>query len=375
MLNGVDLRARQALAEQIREDSWEAQLSMGVQAHPEPGGRCRVDTEPMRMGSIRVARSFSLRQSGSGPGTAAGAGDCLDPVGSVLVALGASVADSVVTRLTGEGCHLTLLEVLPVAEFARAGGGGAAGLSYTVRVEGDVTADQARGAVRAARERSSGHRTLAEPNELRVVVQTERDVHLTARPEPAGQGPFAPAERREARVSWEVGAHVIAEVDGVRADSDQPKQLFGADLAPSAQEYFLAALAAEALRFAAPDGPPASAAPDGPPASAARDTVHASARIDLRGPYSAQDAPAGLRNVLVQLLPADPTAGDEGPAGAMRAWLAEGDSLRLLRDAHPIRVDVVLNGTPLAPEPAAPADPGGTAPAGENDTEEHHHAP
>ena len=34
MLNGVDLRARHALAEQIAEDSWEAQLSVGVAAQP-----------------------------------------------------------------------------------------------------------------------------------------------------------------------------------------------------------------------------------------------------------------------------------------------------------------------------------------------------
>ncbi|MGW6248115.1 OsmC family protein [Streptomyces roseolus] len=361
MLNGVDLPARQALAERIREDSWEAQLSIGVQAHPEAGGRCRVDTEPMRMGSVRVARSFSLRQ-GDGGAAGAGSGDCLDPVGSVLVALGASVADSVVTRLSGEGCHLTLLEVLPAADFAPAPGGRAARLSYGLRIEGDVSAGQVREAVRAARERCSGHRTLEEPNELRVVVQTEKDVHLAALPRPADRDPAAPADsggRRTARVSWEVGAHVIAEVDGVRADSDQPKQLFGADLAPSAQEYFLAALAAEALRFAT-----STPAPTPSPPPAGQDAVHASARIDLRGPYSSQDAPAGLRNVLVQLLPADPTAGDDGgdggPAGAMRAWFAEGDALRLVRDAHPIHVDVVLNGTPLTIE---------------EDTEEHHHAP
>ncbi|MFG2986635.1 hypothetical protein ACGFYQ_36245 [Streptomyces sp. NPDC048258] len=382
MLNGVDLLARHALAEQIREDSWEAQLSIGVQAHPEPGERCRVDTEPMRLGSTRVARSFSLYQSrgaGSGSasesasGSASGSADCLDPVGSVLVGLGASVADSVVTGLTGEGCHLTLLEVVPAVEFAQAGAGGQARLSYGIHIEGEVSAEQARRAVRAARERSSGHRTLEDPNEIRVVVQTEQDVHLTGRPAAAGTDPFAPARRHTARVAWEVGAHVIAEVDGVRAESDQPKQLFGADVAPSAQEYFLSALAAEALRFAAPAGRAPSPTADADP-SPAQDAVHASGRIDLRGPYSALDAPAGLRNILVQLLPADPSAGSDGgaagPAEAMRGWLAEGDSLRLVRDAHPIRVEVVLNGTPI------PADPDEPLPHTEmNDTKEQHRAP
>ncbi|WP_306330117.1 hypothetical protein, partial [Streptomyces venezuelae] len=82
--------------------------------------------------------------------------------------------------------------------------------------------------------------------------------------------------------------------------------------------------------------------------SAAADTVHASGRIDLRGPYSAQDAQVGLRNILVQLLPADPSAGDGSAAAAMRGWLTEGHALRLVRDAHPIHVELVLNGKPIA---------------------------
>ncbi|MFJ4336964.1 hypothetical protein [Streptomyces sp. NPDC088915] len=339
MLNGVDLPARQALAEQIREDSWEAQLSIGVQAHPEPGARCRVDTEPMRLGSTRVARSFSVHQSRGAAASqgSAGSANCLDPVGSVLVALGASVADSVAASLTGEGCHLTLLKVLPVVETDT--DGGRSRLSYALHIEGEVSPAEARRAVLAARGRSSGHRTLEEPNEIRVVVQTARDEHLTARPVPADPAPFTAALRRAAEVAWEVGAHVIAEVDGVRAESDQPKQLFGADLAPNAQEYVLSALAAEALRFAAP----ADAG-----GAAAEDTVHASGRIDLRGPYSAQDAQVGLRNILVQLLPSDPSAGDGSAAAAVRGWLAEGHALRLVRDAHPIHVELVLNGTPIA---------------------------
>ncbi|WP_328313757.1 hypothetical protein OG432_28160 [Streptomyces sp. NBC_00442] len=394
MLNGVDLMARQALAEQIREDSWEAQLSIGVHARPGPGGECRVDTEPMRLGSSRVARSFTLHQSrGAGPGSssgpaptsaapaASGAAGCLDPVGSVLVGLGACVADGVVTRLTGEGCRLTALEVVPVAEV----GGGSAHLSYVVRVEGEVSAEQARRAVRAARERGSGHRTLEDPNEIRVVVQTEQDVHLTARPAEAAAQLSAPARRRTARVAWEVGAHVIAEADGVRAESDQPKQLFGADIAPSAQEYFLSALAAEALLFAADAdaGSGTGSVYDAGSASDAegpgpQNAVHASGRIDLRGPYSTQDAPAGLRNVLVQLLPADPSAkdGGGGPADAMRGWLAEGDALRLIRDAHPIRVEVVLNGTPIASGPDGVAtDTGTDIDTGTHDTKEQHSAP
>ncbi|QES07001.1 hypothetical protein DEJ44_16205 [Streptomyces venezuelae] len=355
MLNGVDLPARRALAEQIREDSWEAQLSIGVQAHPEPGARCRVDTEPMRLGSTRVARSFSVHQS-RGTGAADASPSCLDPVGSLLVALGASVADNVAASLTGEGCHLTLLKVLPVVESG--GDGGRSRLSYALHIEGEVSPEEARRAALAARERSSGHRTLEEPNEIRVVVQTARDEHLTARPVPADPAPFTGELRRAAEVAWEVGAHVIAEVDGVRVESDQPKQLFGADLAPNAQEYVLSALAAEALRFAAPadaDGAAGAAgvasgasagAGDGGPAAA--DAVHASGRIDLRGPYSAQEAQVGLRNILVQLLPADPSAGDGSAAAAMRGWLTEGHALRLVRDAHPIHVELVLNGTPIA---------------------------
>ncbi|QHC24548.1 hypothetical protein [Streptomyces sp. GS7] len=353
MLNGIDLRARRALAEQIREDSWEAQLSMGVAAHPAVADRCRVRTEPMRLGSTRVARTFDIDQR-----CGSGADGCLDPVGSLLVALGASVAESVVTELTGDGCSPALLEVLPCVEFAR--GEGAARLAYEIRIEGDVLVEQARRALAAARERCSAHRTLDEPNDIKAVVQTAQDVHLTSRPVLPGTEPFVPERRRAARVMWEVGTHVLAEVDGVHAESDQPKQLFGADLAPSAQEYFLAALAAEALSFADP-----TTAPDTPPAS-----VHASGRIDLRGPYSTEVAPAGLRNVLVQLLPADPAVDGDTAARAMRRWLAEGHALRLVRDAHPIEVRLVLNGEPV---PAQHTENDGTSAV--NDTKEQHRAP
>ncbi|WP_119203688.1 hypothetical protein [Streptomyces sp. 2224.1] len=350
MLNGVDLRARQSLAEQIGEDSWEAQLSVGVTARPVAAGHCRVHTEPMRLGSTRVARAFGIDQR-CGSGT----GDHLDPVGSLLVALGASVADSVVTELSGAGCGPELLEVLPCAEFAA---DGSVRLSYGIRLDGGICAGQARRAVAAARARDSAHRTLEEPGDIKAVVQTAQDVHLLSRPGPAGAEEFTAVRRRTAQVRWEVGTHVIAEADGVHAESDQPKQLFGADLAPSAQEYVLAALAAEALGFA----DPRAAAPGEASAS-----VHASGRIDLRGPYSSSpDAPAGLRNVLVQLLPADPTEAGDTAAGAIRRWLDEGDALRLVRDAHPIEVRLVLDGTPV-PVPHTENDR-------MNDTKEHHRA-
>ncbi|MER0481683.1 hypothetical protein ABR737_25675 [Streptomyces sp. Edi2] len=331
MLNGVDLRARQTLAEQIGEDSWEAQLSVGVAARTVAAGHCRVRTEPMRLGSTRVARAFGIDQR-YGSGT----GDFLDPVGSLLVALGASVADSVVTELSREGCGPELLEVLPCAEFAA---DGSVRLSYGIRLDGGVLTGQARRSVAAARARDSAHHTLEEPGDIKAVVQTAQDVHLLSRPAPAGAERFTAVRRRTAHVRWEVGTHVLAEADGVHAESDQPKQLFGADLAPSAQEYFLAALAAEALSFADPRAATAGEA------SA---SVHASGRIDLRGPYSAApDVPAGLRNILVQLLPADPAQAGDAAAGTIRRWFAEGDALRLVRDAHPIEIRLVLDGTPV----------------------------
>ncbi len=350
MLNGVDLRARHALAEQIAEDSWEAQLSVGVAAQPAAAGHCRVRTEPMRLGSTRVARAFGIDQR-----CGSGAAGCLDPVGSLLVALGASVADSVVTELSAEGCAPALLDVLPCAEFAA---DGSARLSYRIRLDGGVSTEQAVRAVAAARTRGIAHRTLEEPNDVRAVVQTARDMHLASAPAPAGPEPFTAVRHRTAHVMWEVGTHVIAEVDGVHAESDQPKQLFGADLAPSAQEYFLAALAAEALGFADPP-----AATPGEPSP----SVHVSGRIDLRGPYSAQDAPAGLRNILVQLLPADPDQPGDTAAGAVRRWFAEGDALRLVRDAQRIEVRLVLGGTEV-PLPHTENDR-------THDTKERHRAP
>ena len=92
-----------------------------------------------------------------------------------------------------------------------------------------------------------------------------------------------------------------------------------------------------------------------------------SGRIDLRGPYSAQDAPAGLRNILVQLLPADPDQPGDTAAGAVRRWFAEGDALRLVRDAQRIEVRLVLGGTEV-PLPHTENDR-------THDTKERHRAP
>jgi cystathionine beta-lyase/cystathionine gamma-synthase/uncharacterized OsmC-like protein len=347
--NGVDLWARQNLAKRIQEYSWEAQLSIGVEAQARAAGRCDVRTEPMRLGSTRVARPFSLNHSCGDR-----ANDCLDPVGSVLVALGACVAGTAVAALTDEGGSPSLLEVRARAEFNRSGG--RALLSYELRFEGAITAEQARRAAAAVRLRGSAHRTLEEANEIHVVIQTGQDIHLTTRP--FGCEPDRPSasHSRSTRVLWEVGAHVLAETDGVHAESDQPKQLFGADLAPNPEEYLLAALAAEALGFAAAAETAGRAEDEaGAPTNGPRTSTHASGRIDLRGPFSNDEAPVGMRNLLVQVLPADPFAARtpgavDSPPGAVEAvqrWFAEGDALRLIRDAGPIEVTVVLDGGPI----------------------------
>jgi hypothetical protein len=340
-LNGVDLLARQGLADQVREDSWEAQLRIGMEARATAPGRYRVRTEPMRLGSARVARPFEADYA-----EVAGAGH-LDPVGSVLLFLGASVVGTVVTALTLEGCS-----PLAVVVHATAGPGddGGTRVGYQLCLDGAITAAQARAVVAWTRARDPGHRTLADGAELRAVVRAGRgDVHLDSRPAEPAAGRAAAGglvtdrawSPRAARVAWEVGTHVLAEVGDVHVACDQPKQLFGADLALSPQEYLLAALACEALGFARAGDPPDAPA-----------VAHAAGRLDLRGPYTTLDAPAGLRDVLVQLLPESldqvpaPEA-ENAAAGAVRRWFAHGHALRLVRDARPVDVTILLNGAPV----------------------------
>jgi uncharacterized OsmC-like protein len=349
-LNGVDLLARQDLAEQVREDSWEAQLRVGVEARATAPGHYRVRTEPMRLGSTRVARPFEADY-----GDAAGAGR-LDPVGSVLLFLGACVIDTVVTALTLERCSPLAVVVHATAGFD--GDGSGARLGYELRLDGAITAAQARAVAAWARVRDPAHRTLSDAAEISAVVRAGKDVHLTSQPaESAGGGGGdsgdggepgrGVAPPRVARVAWEVGTHVLAEAGDVHAACDQPKQLFGADLALSPQEYLLGALACEALGFARADGLPASPA-----------VAHAAGRLDLRGPYTTLDAPAGLRDVLVQLLPesfeeARTPEAASATADAVRRWFTHGKALRLVRDARPIDVTILLNGAPVDTDDAA----------------------
>jgi hypothetical protein len=365
-LNGVDLLARQSLAEQVREDSWEAQLRIGMEARATAPGRYRVGTEPMRLGSTRVARPFEADYV-----DVADAGH-LDPVGSVLLFLGASVVDTVVTALTLEGCS-PLAVVVHVTAGPDGDGSSSDGrgtrLGYQLRLDGAITAAQARAAAAWARVRDPAHRTLADGAEIRAVVRAgSSDIHLDSQPagdggqpadpaDPAGSGPAGAdpagdgsAPARAAQVVWEVGTHVLAEVGDARVTCDQPKQLFGADLAFSPQEYLLAALACEALGFARAGGQPNAPA-----------VAHAAGRLDLRGPYTTLDAPVGLRDVLVQLLPESldevpaPEA-ESAAADAVRRWFDHGEALRLVRDARPIDVTILLNGAPVDTGEAATID-------------------
>lgn len=338
LLNGVDLEGLHELGLEFHKDPWEAQLGLGVEAAPDGSGQCLVRTDPIRLGTTRAARPFVF-EHGCGAQAAPGT---RSPLGSVLAALGACVASIVATSLTSRGLSPSRLEVLAHALRPATGvaGDSRPELGLEIHLDGDIAVDAVRESAAEALARSSTLRTLEQPNEFRAVVVSEENRYFTDRPcsRPAGAREPAPAtaERRTARAGWEAGLLVLAEVDGVSTEVDQPKQLFGADRAPSAQEHLLAALAAEALGYATDDAAEGGAG-TGP-------STHASARLDLRGPDSPDTVPVGLCSLLVQFLPGST---GEVRGDAAETWLAEGEVLRLVRDEQRVTVGIVLNGTPV----------------------------
>ncbi|SEM40557.1 OsmC family protein [Streptacidiphilus jiangxiensis] len=329
LLNGVDLEGLHELGREFRQEPWEAQLGLGVEATPDGPDRCLISTGPVRLGTTRAARPFVFPH---GTGSPAAAG-LRDPLASVLAALGAGVASEVATALTGHRVSPSRLEVRTQAQLPTGGGtlDPRSDLTVEVRIDGDVDEETALQCVAAARTRSTVLRTLEEANEIRAVLVAEENRYLTDRPHEYRADTEKPGgARRSASAVWESGLLVVAEVDGVTVQTDQPKQLFGGDRAPSPEEHLLAALAAEALGHATRPGGSDHGA-----------SIHASARLDLRGPDSSEGVPVGLGSLLVQFLPG---VGADVRAEAVDAWLTDGDVLRLVRDNHPVKVRLVLNG-------------------------------
>jgi len=297
VLNGVDLTARRELAGLLAEQSWEAQLAAEVEATAAPAGRAELATRVTRLGGSRVVRPFRFALGGDGrPG----------PVDTVLAALGSCAATEAAVTFTEYG---RLPDRLDVDVVLRPDG--------TVQCAlrgGDVPPEAAATALRRMAERSTALRTVAEAGTITLSSPTAGRRSGTAA-DCAGPLPTAAVTAR-----WQSGSRVTVTRPGddrPLLEADQPKQLFGADRAPSPHEYLLAALAAEA----------AATGSEGA-------MVCASGRIDLRGPLAVGNAPVGLRDLLAQFLTG---FGPEQP----RHWLTSGPALRLVLE--PRRVEVTFS--------------------------------
>lgn len=304
MLNGVDLTARRELAGILTEQSWEAQLATEVEATAGPAGRAELATRVTRLGGSRIARPFRFPLGGDGrPG----------PVDAVLAALGCCAVTEAAVSLTEHGRMPDRLD----AEVTLRPDGT---VGCALRIDGDVSGEVAAAVLERTTTRSTALRTVAGANS--VTVSSLAGGRFTG----AAADCAAPLPAAALTARWQTGSRVTVTRPGDDTpllEADQPKQLFGADRAPSPHEYLLAALAAEAAGFGG-EG----------------DVVCAAGRIDLRGPLAVGDAPVGLRDLLVQFLAA---AGPEGP----RRWLAEGPALRLLLEPRPVDVAFVPGGAPL----------------------------
>ncbi|BCJ44128.1 hypothetical protein GCM10010168_09410 [Actinoplanes ianthinogenes] len=320
MLAGVNLDGWRDLVVASRAASWEAQLALEASATTAADGTQRVRLLPMRLGPTRVVRPFTVGLRAPESANR----ELLTPVEAVLTALGASAAATAATALALQGAQPQRISVRAYAD--RDGG-----LGYELDLSGDLTAEQILIVVGQVQAYSVVHRTLAEGSPPRVLAASADGRHLAI--PPGGDG--ARDDRtHEVRVEWEAGAFSVATAGQAGVEIDQPKQLFGADRAPSPEDYLLAALAAEALQWLSP-GPA---------------EIHVSARRDLRGELGLDDARVALRDILIQcLLPGHGTDDDAEPT-RLAAWSAGGSAVDLVRNPRTITVTI-------RPKPETPHAP------------------
>jgi uncharacterized OsmC-like protein len=283
----VDVEGLLDLTAMVSREPWEAQSTNNVLATRDGDG-IRVRCLPMTLGSGRVIRDFEV-----GPA---------DSVELLLSALGGCMAAAAATSFALRGA-------VPAELAVEVQWRSAEGLRCQL-----VGADM-ESALAHVVEHSSTYRLLAGVGDLRATCNTPEGLrHADARPR-ALSGPVDP---RSVVVTWQGGLRSIAGA----LDVDQPKQLFGADLGPSPEEYVLAALAAEALHHVWEHEEVLE--------------IHASARRDLRGHLGFPGIPVEQRSVLVQFV------GLDVPEALARDWLDQGTVAGLVIGAQHIQGHVKI---------------------------------
>jgi uncharacterized OsmC-like protein len=148
MRNGIPAAGLSELAHEIRDDPKQGIASYGVAVRWLSGTRAQVNTLPMTVGAHRVSRDFSWMIDE--PRQLGGANHAPNPQEVLLSGLGACLMVGFAVGATVMGIQLSTLEVevrstLDLAGFLDARKGAPVpmtGIEYTVRVDGDGTAEQ-----------------------------------------------------------------------------------------------------------------------------------------------------------------------------------------------------------------------------------------
>lgn len=357
MRNGLNITGVSEMVHELRERPDEAVADFTVEcpAGPAAEGAVTAATRTARIGTLRVARPFTLTHRLSwqpGPG-----GPYPSPHESALAALASCALITQVNGLTARGVTIGALQVTVRAELALdASGCPVAGqplhhLRWHCDLESDGPTDVVVSVVRLVTGFSPNHRAFTDacPFDLVTINGKPLTSAYTPTAAPGAELAAAAAATVEATVVWEYGSEAAyttaTALHGVRHGSltsatartvDQTKQMLGIDKGPNSQEILLAAVCAELfadLSDALEDGPPAAA------------VLRAGGRIDHRGMMNVErTVPSRVHDLSLEV--STPEAASSGTQDLVRAALSR--SVLVATLAHPRTIEVELwhNGTP-----------------------------
>jgi uncharacterized OsmC-like protein len=356
MRNGLNITGVSELVHELRERPEEAVADFTVEcpAGPAAEGTVTAATRTARIGTLRVARPFTLvHRLSRHPGAGA---PCPSPHEGALAALASCALITQVNGVTARGVTIGSLQVTARAELALdASGCPVAGqplehLRWDCDLESDGPTDVVGSIVRLVAAFSPNHRAFTDACPFDLVTVNGKPLTSTHAPTaaPGVQAPAATTATVEATVVWEYGSEATyttaTTVHGVRHASltaptartvDQTKQMLGIDKGPNSQEILLASVCAEL--FAELSG----AGPDGAPAGPA---LRAGGRIDDRGMMNVlRTVPSRLHDLSLEV--STRGAAPAGTEDLVRAALSRSVLVATLAQPRTIEVELRHNGT------------------------------
>jgi uncharacterized OsmC-like protein len=313
--NGLNIASVSEYVHVILATPKEARLLFSLTATRLSEDLIEVRTLPVWIGTIRVVRDFTIRIDRAGRG-----GEWKSTDFVTASAIGGCVATTFVQGASARGVTLDQLQL----QMRLAMTPDSVELAYDYQPQCEASDEMLISLARYVCCLSSIHRTLVEPNQIRV---TGSAAPLDSRELAALTRPLA----ANVRIGWRYGTHLRSTIaDHEEIEMDQPKQYLGLDRAPSPTEYMFAALTADVL-----------AALPSPPRSERLDDrrVIVSASVDMRGILNvSEDAPVAVQDIEVRAVD---KCGDDIGVEALQSALRASPIARLI--CQPQEVSVIVN--------------------------------